>query len=137
MNAVVTPIPDLSAFDVKTGANAGYALDLLDAHNRKTGLTIRVLGRDSTEYQKVFKEQGRQRLHRMQKTGSVKLTQDELDEDSLDLLAAVTKEWNFKAKDGSPYPCTPSNAINLYRDFPYIREQVETATNDRENFIKS
>jgi hypothetical protein len=124
-------------FDVQSGANEGFTLELVNARHEKTGLWIKVLGKDSTEFQRLSKQQQRQRLHRMQKAGQTKITPEELEDDALDLLATVTKAWNFKDKEGNPYPCTPSNAINLYRDFPYIREQVDVAVGDRENFIKS
>lgn len=136
MSKTTSHLPDLSAFDVATPANAGYTLELLDKNKRKTGHTITVLGRDSDSYQSLMQQQNRRRWSRMQKANSARMTQEELEEDALDLLAACVKAWSFTLPGGDPFPCNASNAVELFRTAPYIKEQVDEAVADRGNFTQ-
>ena len=127
--------PDLSAFDVETGSNQGAKLELLDKNGSKTGLWIRLVGADSTDYQRVVTQQNRKRLNRLQRPQGPKMTTEDMDNERFDRLVACTKEWNLKL-GGQDYPCTPENAEKIYRASTLITEQVEAFVNERANFIQ-
>jgi len=67
----------------------------------------------------------------------VSITADELDNDSLDLLAACTLGWSGFVVDGSELECNTENARRLYRQFPWLREQAQQYIDDRANFLKT
>lgn len=141
---------DIAKLDTVAQSNSGFEAPL---HHPGTlvdlGIFITVLGRDSTEFRRVSAEQNRKRVAKIQKAGGtqrVALTVEELESDSLDLLAACTKSWrqvDEKGKEsktltvgGTEIECTRDNARKLYSEYPWIKEQVDSAVTDRSNFSK-
>jgi hypothetical protein len=51
-------------------------------------------------------------------------------------LAGLTKAWSLAMPDGTPIdePCTAENAIAIYTDVQWLRDQVSTFVNDLGNF---
>lgn len=45
----------------------------------------------------------------------------------LDLLAACTASWTDVLENGATLACTPAEAKRLYVEYPWLREQVQTA----------
>lgn len=131
---------DLSTLDVVRSANDGVAIDILHPITKEPlGITITVLGSDSAAFKKLATDQNRRRVAKMEKAGGFKISavsQDERDEDALELLAACTKSWGNVVLDGALLECTRDNAINLYERLPWLREQIDGAIGDRANFIK-
>lgn len=127
---------DLSALDTQKGANAGHRLVLV---HPKTGealdCSIRIFGADSTVYQTQLREQQRQARERFSRQGKVLRTPEEDAAAELDLLIAATGGWDGIELDGAVLTFTPENARALYGRFPWIREQVDRAINDRAHFL--
>ncbi len=138
---------NLGSLYTKDAANEGFDVQIFDAQTHEDlGLVIRVLGKDSDEFQKVRRNQEKKRLAKMQKGGFRNTTQvqiEEIEQDAIALLAACTKSWKFQGKntipgpDGKEMELTLDNAILFYTESPSAREQVDTAIGDRSNFIKS
>lgn len=131
---------DLSSIDTVKGANEGFDVQIYHpGTNEDLGITIRVLGKDSDEFQKKSREQSKKRMAKMSKGGfrsTAAVPVEEIERDGLELLAACTKSWDGIVVDGKAVDCTQPNAIDIYERFPWIKEQVDTAIGDRANFIK-
>lgn len=132
---------DLSKIDTVKGSNEGFDVQIYHpGTNEDLGITIHVLGKDSDEFIKVSRAQSKKRLAKMSKGGfrnTSPVPVEEIDQDSLVLLAACTKSWKGVIVEGKAIECTPDNVVMIYERFPWIREQVDTAIGDRANFIKS
>lgn len=140
---------DLASLDVVTTSNEGFDLKLYNPAGtlEDLGIVITILGRDSTEFRKLQSAQNQRRMAKLQKSGATRsvLSLDELEQDTIQILAACTKAW--KTQDGESFKelilvggvelaCTRENAVRLYTDYPWIKEQVEAGITDRANFIK-
>lgn len=132
---------DLSTLDTVSGANTGVEVELFNpATTDNLGIFVTVLGRDSKTFQKLQAKQNRNRMVKMEKAGGFKigrLSAEELETDAIELLAACTKSWRGVKVDGVDLDCNAENAGMLYARFPWIREQIDAAINDRANFTKA
>ncbi len=77
---------------------------------------------------------------RLAQRGRLKLTPDEIERETVELLASLTAGWKLIAPDGSAIdePFSHENAKELYGNpaVAWIREQVNEFAADRENFSK-
>jgi len=144
---------DIGDIDTVKGSNEGFDVELYHpGTNADIGIIITVLGKDSDEFQKITRQQNKKRMDRMSKNGfrSGKVappSQDEIDSDNLDMLAGCTTGWKVidddgvelgtMLLDGDEVPFSTENAKKIYKRFPWIKEQVDTAIGDRANFIKA
>lgn len=137
---------DLNSIDTVKGANEGFDVQIYHpGTNEDLGITIRVLGKDADEFQKVSRAQSKKRMAKLTKGGfrnTTALPVEEIEQDAIELLAACTKSWAQEDKptitvDGKELPYSKDNAVVLYERFPWIKEQVDVAMGDRANFIKS
>jgi hypothetical protein len=132
---------DLANIDVVKDANAGAEVNIYHPGTRADlGISIRVVGQDSTQFRKISAEQNRRRIARATKGGSFKLnvfTPEEIESDKCKLLAACTLGWKGVVEGGKEIPFSVSAAEDLYERFSWIREQVDEAIGDRALFTKS
>ena len=100
-------------------------------------VSLRMLGPDSAAYRRALRKQVRRRVLR-QDAGSVSDADfDEMEEDTLDMLAACTAGWkNVLDKSGAEIPFSQDNARILYTIYPVIREQVDAFVASRANFLR-
>jgi hypothetical protein len=130
------------------GANEGFDVNICKpGSNIKTGLIINVLGKDSDEFQKVSRAQNKKRMSKIGRGGFRGLgsmaSPEEIDRDSIELLARCTKSWTFNGKNSIPGPdgneldFNFDNVVLFYTASPDAREQVDTEMGDRANFIKT
>lgn len=133
-----TTIPDLCTLDVKTGADAGYDLEILTPSGMRSSFVFKILGRDSEKYQNMVLAIQRRRVAAVEKTGKIQDVEAFRDDANL-LLAEATVSWSKFMLDGKEFPHTKENALRIYSDprFIMIREQVDSAINTRANFIKA
>lgn len=103
--------------------------DLKDGDNP---VTIVLLGKDSKEYRAAVAKTANSRL-RNRKVQTVEQAQ----QDGIDLLAAVTVGWSGIAENGEPLECTEKEVKRVYREYAWIREQVDEFVDDRANFLTS
>jgi hypothetical protein len=102
----------------------------------KLGITIRVMGKDSDRFKEISNKQNRARMAKAQKSRKLEIDPDELDDAVVNLLAACTLSWDGMILEGESLDFTKDNAVMVYSRFPWIREQVDIAINDRANFMK-
>jgi hypothetical protein len=135
---------DLSMFDTVSACNSGAKIELLKPNGDGSGIFISVLGRDSDVY-KTFEREQRDSMNRKimlaRKRGQdIRLDSAEMTEEKeIELLARLTTGWeNVPAFDGQGLlPFSKDNAIALYTKYPSIRRQMDDASGDMQNFIKS
>lgn len=66
-----------------------------------------------------------------------KPSDDVIDGQALELIAACIIAWSGFTADGKDYPLTKANAIHLLTVMPWVREQIETAMTDHEGFFST
>lgn len=136
---------DLATIDTVKGANAGVDVKIYHpGTNEDIGVNIRVLGKDSDEFQRISRAQQKRRMDKLTKGGfrGANIPLESIEQDAIDLLASLTKGWKQEDKstitlDGEELACTKENAVAVYERFPWIKEQIDAAIGDRANFIKS
>jgi hypothetical protein len=134
----------LSMFDTVSACNNGAKIELLKPNGDGSGIFIFILGRDSDVY-KTFEREQRDSMNRKimlaRKRGQdIRLDSAEMTEEKeIELLARLTTGWeNVPAFDGQGLlPFSKDNAIALYTKYPSIRRQMDDASGDMQNFIKS
>lgn len=128
---------DLKRFDTRTRSESGIEVELLDLRTlKKSGVFIKVHGRDSQIYRDANTEMNRQIAEILEARG--KVTDEEKEEMACEMLAACTIEWRGLESGGVEYVFDgPSKAKQLYRDYPAIREQVDRTIGNRANFINA
>lgn len=114
-----------------------FAMDVLHPKTgAPTGATIVLRGQDSDAYQARSLELQRRRLAQLAKKGRINGAEPEqVRMDAIDLLAACTAGWSGITRNGEPLAFSEAAAQGLYRDHPFIREQVDEAIHQRANFL--
>lgn len=127
---------DLASLDTRKGAEQGFELQLM---HPTTGAPlpgkITVLGQDSAAWQDKLNEGVKRRVKRLERNRKNLLTMEELEAESIEQLAAVTTGWSGIMLAGEAIAWSPEKARWLYATYPWIREQVYEAVNDRGNFL--
>lgn len=101
-----------------------------------TEMSITVYLPHSKSHKEAVHDQVNKRITKMQKKNRVTLTSEEMEEASLELLAKITKKWDIVFNGETP-KLTVSSAMDLYREFPWIKEQIEAEMSDAANFTKA
>ena len=127
---------DLDTLDTRKGAEAGFDVHLKHPKtNAPIGAVIRVVGADAEAYQQKTLEQQRDRMQQVARQGRILVEPEQQEEQGLALLAAATLSWSGITVRGVTLEFSQSAAAKLYREFPWIREQVDEAIHTRANFL--
>lgn len=140
---------DLKKKSTKKKANEGVEVEILDPetfeticdeNGNETPLFVTVLGADSD----LAIAQGRRRTQavvkkmmgaRGAKASMAKVDTDELvgqrDED----LAELVVGWRNFEESGEVLECTRENVLYVFKEYPFVKEQVRDAVNDRSRFL--
>jgi hypothetical protein len=134
---VLTELPiDLKDFDVASAAEAGSELTLLHpVSGEPLDIVITVAGQDS----KRARNADRAITDMLTKEAQDKKLKS--DDETFERLAAtkaagLTMGWSGIEWNGAEYPFTHENAVKLYIERRWIREQVERFAGQRANFFK-
>lgn len=103
-----------------------------DLYDGDSPVTITLLGKDSKEYRAAVAKRANSHL-RNRKVQTVEQAQ----QDGIDLLASVTVDWSGITENGEDLECTPAEVKRVYREYAWIREQVDEFVDDRSNFLTS
>lgn len=119
----------------------------MPVNNPKTGkpvmagakpVTITLAGRDSEVYRKISRELANKRIEAARAAGKeVELSDEELQNEALDLLSALTLGWTGVVSGGEPFPFSTENARKMYERLPWLREDVDRFVGNRANFMKA
>ena len=97
-------------------------------------MTIVVAAQHSAEYRAAMHEQTDRRLKAMQKKGaSNSYSAADIERDTLNLLAKVTKSWDITYGGEKP-KLTEAKAKEVYTEIFWIRSQIEEALADSADF---
>ena len=131
---------DLEQHDTLKQSEAGTTMhivspmgDLLYIDDEETDpMTLTLLGSDSPEVRRYRHKIANQKLNKSFRAGRLKLEQTE--DDDLDLLAMATIACHVKLS-GELVEFNRLNIINLYKRFPWIKEQADAHIGDRANYV--
>lgn len=136
---------DLSTLDTTKAAEEGATLEvrhpttgIVLMNGEAKPVTLTLAGSDSDRAMKAERAALNRRFkaNANRRGTSSSMTAEELDSDTLDKLAACTLGWSGFVVEGSEVECTPANARQLYRQWPWLREQAQAFVDDRANFLK-
>jgi len=125
---------DIATLASSKTAEQGFELELLNDRRTPTGAFITIRGADSETYRAKRREIQRQRLDSVA-ARNVRTMPERVDEDELQLLAGVTVGWRGLMRDGVEIPYSEAAALELYREVPGIKEQVDAGVHNRANFL--
>jgi hypothetical protein len=131
---------DLDMIDTKTRSETGTSMPVkyLDGtplvNSRGKPVLITVKGPDSADYVRLVRAQIKKRMARSGAPTDEQMTEDEAD--LIELLVSCTLGWDGLLDKGKqePVPFTADACRKLYRDFPVIRDQVDSFIANRANF---
>jgi hypothetical protein len=127
---------DLEAFDTKTRATEGVAFFL---PNFKTGeptdASITIIGQDSDEYVDLKADQERAIIEQVTEK-KTRLTNKDAKRMVIELLAKSTKGWSKLEIKGQPLAFSYEAAVQLYTDYPGIRDFLVGEQEKRKNFLR-
>jgi hypothetical protein len=139
LKAVVEPTNDAAPkFDLdrvlaqkaRSAEGAWLEPKVVDGWGRLTdtplGCRILVLGPDSQEWRRAFRQGMRKRLRLLEATGDLsgQLTQEQEDELEADLAAAITRDWEGVEQAGKPLPCVTEVKLAVYIASPSLAAQI-------------
>lgn len=122
---------DLNTMDTVALAENGGTLEVLHpVTGERLGISINLVGADSAKFKAARNAQIRKRI------GKRGLTDPEvLDDDDARLLAACTLDWSGVEMNGQSVEFSEKAAFDLYKRFPWLREQAAAFVGDRANFL--
>lgn len=131
---------DLSQLDVQEGCSTlvlrhPVTDEPLIDEETKEEVSIDLLGVESKKMQSVQHRLANARLSKGMKGGKLKITAEQLEASSLDLLTEATVGWKHIKVDGNKPPCTSENIRMVYKRFPFVVEQVDEFITDRANHL--
>ena len=94
---------------------------------------IDVYGAHTEQYKRITRQWQNEAL----RNRKAKMTAEQLESRSTELLAACTVGWNLEDENDKPVPFSVATARELYasKDSPWIRPQVDEAIHEAANFV--
>lgn len=135
------PAFDLADLDTISACNKGFEFELKHPSSLiPLGMFITVLGVDSDRYREVTNERSDANTKKAienRRAGRENdiVSAEQIDRNEIELLAALTTGWREIAWNGTPFAFNAANAMKLYRERPFIKNQVNAAISDMRNFI--
>ena len=127
---------DLKQFDVAATAEKGVYLVLEHpVTGEELDAKIKLIGRDSSRFRNKMRDIAQKAAAAGKKRKTVDL--EKADREGAELLAACTLGWVGIEEEGKPVPFSEAEAVRLYTDYRWIREQVDAFIADRANFFPS
>lgn len=99
------------------------------------GLTIRLLPMSSAPLREIQRRMTNESL----RTRGKSLTAEKLEANRLDVLVAATEGWEWAdgaTWNGEQPDAEPATIRKVYKDAPWIKEQVDAALNDEAAFFR-
>lgn len=112
-------------------ANDGVWMEVEDPRGAPMGVHLLLAGIDSDHYNKQLRKHQDKMLNKKNQ----KMSADEAENFSIELLTACTLNWEGVEYDGVALECNKDNVRWLYRSFGFIRDQVDDFIGDRSNFL--
>lgn len=100
---------------------------------KKFNWEIDVLGSDSDKFKQLSRKKAQKMISSQNKKKSIDL--ESAESENVDILARCTTGWRNIIIDGSEIEFSYESAKRLYREYPFIKEQVDEFIGDRDNFL--
>lgn len=132
---------DLASIDTIAACNKPQEIEIKHpVSGEGTGVFFAIVGKDSDIYRtriKALADENIRRDHFAQQRGKAEIpTIERLERKNIDTLVAVTTGWRNVVLNGEALDFTADNARKIYTAILPVREQVQEAVNDLENFMK-
>ena len=132
---------DLADLNTTAAADKGFELELLHPVSKAAlGVFVGLVGKDSTAFRDHIRRSANERLRKQamqQRRGKEieVLTMERIEADAIELLAVSTTGWRGVTYKGEDLPFSAANARLLYTEMTWVREQIDEAIGDLENFM--
>lgn len=120
----LTPKSEIVEVEIKH-PSTGKVLQNEDGSN----MTICLYLPHAKEHKAAVHKQTNSKLKRVQKTGKVDITAEELDDSTYELMADITHSWNITYEGDQP-KLTKDTAKKVYQDVFWIKTQLEEGLED-------
>lgn len=101
-----------------------------------TPMTITVHGPYSERYKNVIREQQQRRMNDMTRGDGGNMTPEEVEALSNDLLLRCVEDWHLTLEGDTTLPYTPDAVEGVMTEFPWLRDQVNTAMGNVAGFLE-
>lgn len=126
---------DLNLLDTKKLANDGVWMRVVNiATGEDTDIEILLAGVDSEQFRDAKRDFENKRRAKLEHGSGLPTTQ-ELEKARLAMLVACTLDWRNLELEGKPVACNKVSVHHVYRNFEWLREQVDNFIADRRNFL--
>lgn len=120
-------------------AEEGVTMQVLHPETEEPieGMTITLLGQDSSTYKKLKRVRQNAVLARVSKgKKAAQLDAEKLEQESVDDLVQLTTDWTGFELDGATLDLTPGNVRTVYEGWDWLREQAQEFVANRANFFR-
>ena len=121
-------------YDVISAAEAGFTYVLKDFDGIDQDASVDVVGIGSRIHKQAMKKIEDQETI-FAKRGK-KMPTEQSDELYIEMLAKCTKGWKGIEEDGKAVEFSQDNAIRMYTDYPFLRQQVLEAIHDIKSMLE-
>ncbi|AGN30433.1 hypothetical protein SXAG_00152 [Synechococcus phage S-CBS4] len=121
-----------------TRAEEGAVMEVLhpDTEEVIEGMTVTLLGQDSSVFKNLKRRKQNAMLTRMSKgKKAVSMDADTLERDALDEVVALTVDWKGFELDGKKLPFNDENARMVYSEYEWLMQQAQEFVANRSNFF--
>jgi len=131
---------DFAQLDTVSASNEGAVLELRGPDGAAlfqddgSPVTITLLGADSDAYTRASNLLTNRALR---SRGKAQITAESALTDQINLLAKITTDWSGIKVGGESWQCDEERVKRFYRQFPFVRDQVQEFVADRGNFLKA
>jgi hypothetical protein len=121
-----------------TRAEEGAVMEVLhpDTEEVIEGMTVTLLGQDSSVFKNLKRRKQNAMLTRMSKgKKAVSMDADTLERDALDEVVALTVDWKGFELDGKKLSFNEENARMVYSEHEWLMQQAQEFVANRSNFF--
>jgi hypothetical protein len=132
---------DLASLDLAAAAEKGFELELLHPVTQAPlGVFITLVGKDSPTFRDHVRRGANDQLRKQavskRRGAEIEVpTIEKMESDMIELLSLCATGWRNLTYKGVELPFSTVNAKVIFTDLPWIREQVDQAVGDIENFF--
>ena len=121
---------ELNSLYTAQAHNAGAEMRLLGPDGSSTDVYLLIAGVDSDVWRKAIRESQRAAVERLVAGEASE------EKDNATLLSMATLDWRGLTDNGEEVEFSPEKAEELYRNAPYIADQVDRFIAKRANFTQ-
>lgn len=121
-----------------TRAEEGAVMEVVDPNTEEVidGMTITLLGQDSSVFKNLKRRKQNAMLSRMAKGKKAAiLDADTLEKDAIEEIVALTVGWEGFELDGKKLPFNKENARMVYEGWDWLLQQAQEFVSNRSNFF--